>query len=203
MTIATLARRRGVGHAGYVEILVAGGQTGVDRAAMDVALSLGIHCAGWCPRGRQAEDGTIPARYPLRETPSSAALQRTLWNLRRSDATLILCRKRPIGGTALTIGLMRRLNKPYLVVNPMDRKARAVALTWLIGLRIQTLNIAGPRASQDPMIHDAVTQFLFRLLQDQPDTDGRSGIRKLPTITSAAHPKVNETRRSGRHTQKA
>ena len=198
-----MVRRRGVGHAGYVEILVAGGQTGVDRAAMDVALTLGIHCAGWCPRGRRAEDGAIPARYPLRETPSSTTLQRTLWNLRRSDATLILCRKRPIGGTALTIGLMRRLNKPLLVVNPMDRKASAAARNWLIGLRIQTLNIAGPRASQDPMIHDAVTQFLFRLLQHQPDTDGRSRFRKLPTTTSAAHPSVAESRGGGRHTQKA
>ena len=163
---------------GCVEILVTGGQTGVDRAAMDVALALGVHCAGWCPRGRRAEDGAIPARYPLRETPSSLPLQRTLWNLRRSDATLILCRKRPIGGTALTIGLARRLGKPYLLVNPMDRKASAAARTWLTGQRVRTLNVAGPRASQDPMIHDAVKRFLYRLLKDQPDTRNRSRIRK-------------------------
>jgi hypothetical protein len=70
--------------------LVSGGQTGVDRAARDVALELGIPCGGRCPRDRQAEDGVIPARYPLVETPSADYSQRTKWNVRDADATLIL-----------------------------------------------------------------------------------------------------------------
>ena len=77
--------------AGPVEI-VSGGQTGVDRAALDVALALGLACGGWCPRGRRAEDGPLPARYPLRETPSASYPERTEWNVRDSDGTLVLHR---------------------------------------------------------------------------------------------------------------
>jgi hypothetical protein len=82
--------------------LVSGGQTGVDRAALDVALKLGIPCGGWCPRGRQAEDGVIPARYPLAETPSEGYSERTRWNVRDADATLTaetgaICRRRANG----------------------------------------------------------------------------------------------------------
>src|SRR5436305_1193025 len=83
--------------------IFSGGQTGVDRAALDVALELGIPCSGWCPRGRRAEDGTIPPRYPLQETRSLAYPVRTRWNVRDSDGTLILTRGRPDRGTALTI----------------------------------------------------------------------------------------------------
>ena len=70
--------------------IVSGGQTGVDRAALDAALALGMRCGGWCPAGRWAEDGPIDPRYPLRETPSGDPAQRTEWNVRDSDATLIL-----------------------------------------------------------------------------------------------------------------
>src|SRR5437660_8666127 len=96
--------------------LISGGQTGVDRAALDVALELGLPCGGWCPRGRKAEDGVIPDRYPLAETPSPSYRQRTRWNVRDSDGTLILVRGRPTGGTALTLASARRLGKPVLVV---------------------------------------------------------------------------------------
>ena len=70
--------------------VVSGGQTGVDRAALDVAIALGFAHGGWCPAGRLAEDGPIDARYPLRETPSADPSQRTEWNVRDSDATLVL-----------------------------------------------------------------------------------------------------------------
>src|SRR3989442_2721366 len=101
--------------AGPVEI-VSGGQTGVDRAALDTALALGLPCGGWCPRGRRAEDGPLPTRYPLRETPSSSYPERTVWNVRDSDGTLILHRGRLSGGTALTLRLVSRHGRHSLAV---------------------------------------------------------------------------------------
>src|SRR5438876_4889366 len=88
--------------------IVSGGQTGVDRAALDVALELGIPCGGWCPKGRRAEDGRIPLRYPLEETTLNIYPQRTEWNVRDSDGTLVLTTGRPEGGSALTNELARR-----------------------------------------------------------------------------------------------
>ena len=99
-----------------LEKIVSGGQTGVDRAALDAALALGIPCAGWCPRGRRAEDGEIPRRYPLRETPLPNYEQRTEWNVRDSDATLVLVRGRPAGGTRLAIDATEAHGKPCRVV---------------------------------------------------------------------------------------
>src|SRR5204862_1053873 len=88
--------------------VVSGGQTGVDRAALDVALGLGLPCGGWCPKGRRAEDGPLPERYPLRETPWSGYPQRTQWNVRDSDGTLVLLNGEPDRGTRLTIELAAR-----------------------------------------------------------------------------------------------
>src|SRR6516162_1127534 len=97
--------------------VVSGGQTGVDRAALDIALELGIPCGGWCPKGRLAEDGTIPNHYPLKETPLPLYPQRTEWNVRNSDGTLVLTTGQTKGGTALTIAIARRQKKPRLIIN--------------------------------------------------------------------------------------
>lgn len=83
--------------------IVSGGQTGVDRAALDVALALGIPCGGWCPKGRLAEDGPLPDRYPLRETEFEGYSKRTKLNVQDSDGTLLFTRQRPSGGTKLTL----------------------------------------------------------------------------------------------------
>src|SRR5437660_8982603 len=96
--------------------LISGGQTGVDRAALDVAIELGLPCGGWCPKGRRAEDGRIPGRYPLKETPSWVYPQRTEWNIRDSDGTLVLTLSRATGGTALTIHLAKSMRKPVLII---------------------------------------------------------------------------------------
>lgn len=85
--------------------IVSGGQTGVDRAALDIAIALGIGCGGWVPRGRRAEDGTIASHYPVRECRSSSYGVRTRLNVRDTDGTLILCRGRPSGGTSLTLAI--------------------------------------------------------------------------------------------------
>lgn len=82
---------------GFSELkIVSGGQTGVDRAALDVALELGLPCGGWCPKGRKAEDGVIHSRYPLKETPSEEYNERTTWNVRDSDGTLIVSDAPPL-----------------------------------------------------------------------------------------------------------
>src|SRR5437870_10377236 len=100
------------GRQGMLTKIISGGQTGVDRAALDVALELGLPCGGWCPRGRRAEDGPIPERYPLQEMKSPAYPPRTARNVRDSDGTVILTRGQPDRGTALTIELAERYRKP-------------------------------------------------------------------------------------------
>ncbi len=150
------------------ERIVSGGQTGVDRAALDVALRLGIPHGGWCPRGRRAEDGRIPPAYQLRETPSSRYAQRTAWNVRDSDATLVLCRGLPRGGTALTVRLARLWGRPCLVADPADQAAAASIRRALAALSVRCLNVAGPRESQQPGIGAQAFAFLLALLAAAP-----------------------------------
>jgi len=153
--------------------VVSGGQSGVDRAALDAALACGIPAGGWCPRGRGAEDGVIPDRYPLRETPSSDPAQRTEWNVRDSDGTLILHRGPLSGGTALTADLVRRYGRALLHLD-LDAARPPVALAaevrpWLEAQRIRVLNIAGPRESQVPGIGAAASALLRHLLCGEQD----------------------------------
>src|SRR4051812_3448090 len=101
--------------------IISGGQTGVDRAALDFAIALGLSHGGWCPRQRRAEDGIIPAQYSLRETPSGHYSQRTEWNVRESDATVVFSIKAGLaGGTRLTFLLAKRLGKPVLHLSRDD-----------------------------------------------------------------------------------
>src|SRR5262249_51813093 len=127
--------------------IISGGQTGVDRAALDVALELDLPCGGWCPKGRRAEDGIIPERYPLRETPLADYSQRTEWNARDTDATLVLTWGPAAGGTALTIELAKLHGKPCLEVDLAASPDAAEVRAWLNAEAVRTLNVAGPRAS--------------------------------------------------------
>jgi len=152
-----------------IERIVSGGQTGVDRAALDTALVFGVPCGGWCPRGRKAEDGTIDARYPLQETPSGDYPQRTEWNVRDSDGTLVLTRGRPSGGSALTIGLARRLGRPCLVLDLAAEPDPNELRQWMEAKEVSILNVAGPRESQQPGVQNDARAFLedtLRLLVD-------------------------------------
>jgi hypothetical protein len=108
--------------------LVSGGQSGVDRAALDAALELGIPCGGWCPKGRKAENGAIPARYPFVETPSGGYSQRTRWNIRDADGTLILSWGKPTGGTLLTVKECRSAGKPHVVIDLQGEENLAAAV---------------------------------------------------------------------------
>ena len=100
--------------------IVSGGQTGVDRAALDAAMAHDVPVGGWCPKGRRAEDGVIPERYPLKETPSDAYEQRTAWNVRDSDGTLLITDGALEGGTALTMQEAKRQGRPVLHVRTPD-----------------------------------------------------------------------------------
>ncbi|TLS68634.1 hypothetical protein FEF65_02710 [Mariprofundus erugo] len=149
--------------------VISGGQTGVDRAALDAAMLLGIEVGGWCPKGRKALDGVIPDRYPLTETRGKSYHIRTKCNVRDSDATLIICRDEPVGGTALTIKYCEQMGKPYLVYqlkageidwidSPEDVGS---VLYWLNCLDVQVLNVAGPREGKHCPIYNRAISFLM------------------------------------------
>ncbi len=157
-----------MGISGGLERIVSGGQTGVDRAALDAALDLGMACGGWCPKGRRAEDGRIPERYPLTETPTSFYPQRTEWNVRDSDGTLVLTFGAPRGGTALTLRLARRFARPFLEVDLTDSSGPQAARSWIEERGIRVLNVAGPREGEGPGIHAAARQYLLRVLASHP-----------------------------------
>lgn len=153
--------------------IISGGQTGVDRAALDAAMAHGVACGGWVPRGRRAEDGRIAARYPLRETRSSAYGERTRLNVRDADATLILTHGTPSGGTARTIDFARQLGRPHLVVDLAADADPATARAWLASLAVCVLNVAGPRESGCPGIFGEARVFLDAVLSP-PGGDGPS-----------------------------
>jgi len=155
--------------------IVSGGQTGVDRGALDAAMALGIPHGGWCPKGRLAEDGPIRSIYQLTETDSAVYAVRTERNVVDSDATLIVCRGRPTGGTDLTLRLARRHAKPHLVVD-LNGPVLAKIRRWLAKVRPATLNVAGPRESQAPGIAAQAKELLIRLFSP-PRSSRRKGTK--------------------------
>jgi hypothetical protein len=156
----------------FIQIL-SGGQTGVDRAALDVALEFGVPCGGWCPRGRRAEDGPIDHRYPLQATPWDGYPQRTEWNVRDSQGTLVLTRGAPDRGTALTVELADRYKKPCLVLDLNERHDPADVRAWAERQGVRVLNVAGPRESSQPGIHEDAVAFLREVFGDmsQPEPE--------------------------------
>jgi hypothetical protein len=157
--------------------ILSGGQTGADRAALDFALEFGLAHGGWCPRGRLAEDGPIDERYELTETPSRRYNQRTEWNIRDSDATVVFSVTREVsGGTALTLGLVRRLGKPclHLVGEEATAEGRNLAdelAAFLAEHHVRRLNVAGPRASQEPFVAALVRSVLVAALDRSDESE--------------------------------
>jgi len=143
--------------------IVSGGQTGVDRAALDFALAEGIEHGGWCPRGRRAEDGKISATYNLQETPERSYRQRTQWNVRDTDATLIIINRELKGGTLYTLKTARKMGKPVLEVSFTEGADERAVDEWLESNSVKVLNVAGPRSSSEPAIYALSLEFLRKL----------------------------------------
>ncbi len=133
--------------------IISGGQTGVDRGALDAALNAGFPCGGWCPPGRLAGDGMIPERYPLREMSQGGYRQRMIQNLLDGDGTLIVYFGRPEGGTEQTLAQCIKKRRPYLLIDGAEvGVARAAELTarFIEQEAIETLNVAGPSGHKAP-----------------------------------------------------
>ena len=143
--------------------IVSGGQTGVDRAALSAAIDNKIPHAGWCPKGRRAEDGVIDKKFQLQETPSSDYKERTRWNIKDSDGTLILLIGQPTGGTKLTIEIADQLGKSLLVIDMSQKNTIKEITDWLDSNHIETLNVAGPRESKLATIYDKAYELIDRL----------------------------------------
>ena len=146
--------------------IISGGQTGVDRAALDIAIALKLPHTGWCPRGRLAEDGQIDQIYNLQETSKSIYSQRTHRNVMDSDGTLIIYVSILAGGSLLTSQSAKTAARPLVLVdlaNANDETFPTV-LSWLDAERVHFLNVAGPRESTHPGIYNRASIFLRRLL---------------------------------------
>ncbi|MBI3246029.1 MAG: putative molybdenum carrier protein [Deltaproteobacteria bacterium] len=154
--------------------IVSGGQTGVDRAALDAAKALGLERGGWCPKDRRAEDGRIPDDYSLQETSTADYAERTELNVRDSDGTLILTVGLPSGGTAYTIECARKLRRPYFLVDLAHDPDPSAAGRWLAEGQISVLNVAGPRQSQFAVGYARAYRFLLALFpRKHPDDQPR------------------------------
>ena len=143
------------------EKVISGGQTGVDRAGLDAAMAAGIPVGGYCPKGRRAEDGRIPERYPLTELSSEDYRERTEMNVMQSDATLILAVGAISGGTTATIQLAEKHDKPYMIEALDGDPVPTRVANWLTKHHVRVLNVAGPRESQHPgSVHARAAEFL-------------------------------------------
>jgi len=151
--------------------IISGGQTGVDRAALDAALSLGVSTGGWCPEGRLDESGIIPPHYPLQELPGGGYMERTARNVSDADGTVIFHRGALQGGTKATADFCIESRKPWLSIDatalgPAD--AAEQLGKFVQTRRIEILNIAGPRASQWPQGYAFTIETLRRFLHPNP-----------------------------------
>jgi hypothetical protein len=146
-----------------IKRIVSGGQTGVDRASLDVAIKLGIDHGGWIPRGRLTESGELPQKYHLTETSSSQYSVRTEKNVVAAEGTLIISHGPLTGGSGYTREMAVKHGRPWLHMdlNQMAAFHAATAINnWILQKEIEILNVAGPRASEDPDIYQDTLNIL-------------------------------------------
>jgi len=162
-----------------IKKIISGGQTGADRAALDVAIKLNIPHDGWIPKGRKTEDGILPEKYQLKEMPTASYPKRTEQNVIDSDGTLIISRGKLSGGSDYTRKMTLRHKKQLLYVDlnnyePFD--AASLIASWIGMQNIEVLNVAGPRASKDPEIYADIFKILEQTIQILIDEDKKSGV---------------------------
>jgi hypothetical protein len=150
-----------------IKKIISGGQTGADQAAIDIAIKLGIPYGGWLPRGRKTEKGPLPDKYQLQELRDSSYSKRTEKNVIASDGTLIISHGKLTGGSELTRKTADKNDRPCLHID-LDKtiafKAGQQIKSWIETHKIEVLNIAGPRESNDPKIYKAVGKVLETVL---------------------------------------
>ena len=163
-----------------VRKIISGGQTGADRAALDIAIQRQIPHGGWVPKGRRAEDGQIPVKYSLKETQTANYPERTEKNVQEADATLIVSQGPLTGGSLLTMGLNRKHGKPCLHLDLLEMSVSEASKNlhdWLIINCIEVLNVAGPRATSDSKIYSLTCSLLngaMDLMGHKDDIDASS-----------------------------
>ena len=143
--------------------IISGGQTGVDRAALDVALKHGIECGGWCPAGRLDEFGRIPDHYPVHELGAGGFTERTLQNVKDSDGTVIIYPAKLGGGSEQTVRFCVEQRRPHKLIDASHvstEQAAQLISDFVRENKIDILNVAGPRASEWPEAYD----YAFRAL---------------------------------------
>ncbi|OVE76230.1 hypothetical protein BVX97_02260 [bacterium E08(2017)] len=161
-----------------IKKIVSGGQTGADRGGLDAAMDAGVPHGGWCPKGRLAEDGPIPARYQLQEMETSSYIHRTEANVVDSDATVVLCFGEPTGGSLHTVELCEQHGKPCLILDLKvlgDDLAADDIIMWLREVRTTddgprttegvVLNVAGSRESKDAGLADRVRDVIGLVIE--------------------------------------
>lgn len=153
----------------FLEKIISGGQTGADRAALDFAIEFDIPHGGWLPLGRLTEEGKLPETYNLTELPTRSYPVRTEKNVVEGDGTVVFSHGSLEGGSLLTQKMAKSHQKPCLHLDLLGQNDQGSAkdlLAFVHEHQIRILNIAGPRASGDPQIYDAVRRVL-RLLHTQ------------------------------------
>jgi hypothetical protein len=150
--------------------IISGGQTGVDRAALDVALRHGIDCGGWCPAGRLDEFGKIPDRYPVKELAGGGFTERTLQNVKDSDGTVVIYLGKLSGGTEQTVRFCVEQKRPHQLIDASKTSAeeteRLIA-EFVRENKIDILNVAGPRQSEWPEGYDYASRALDGFVRSQ------------------------------------
>ncbi|XOV92528.1 MAG: putative molybdenum carrier protein [Bacteroidota bacterium] len=156
-----------------IEKIISGGQTGVDQAALQAAIDSGIEHGGWCPPGRVCEDGIIPNRFRLKETPEARSPEapniprslRTEWNIRDAEASLIILPERmpPDPGTSWALKMAEKYQKPYFMVDPTTDVLQFTK-DWIRSNQIRVLGVGGPSEMTVPGIYDSTYQFMKDLL---------------------------------------
>ncbi len=148
--------------------IISGGQTGVDRAALDAALLAGCECGGWCPESRLAEDGPIAAHYPVTELEGAGYIDRTLQNVKDSDGTVIIYFDSLSGGTEKTLLFCLNQQKPYLLLDGSEIKCERAAermQKFVDKNQIAVLNLAVPRGSCEPLAYPYALEVMSHFLR--------------------------------------